>query len=109
MFMRRRSLIAFGRRVLTTASAALVLALAVFAASPGLHAKLHATDNGHDDGCVISLFAAGTPVPVGSVCTVPAVAELRAPRATVADEILVSEPHYLRHPERGPPGVGLKS
>lgn len=86
-----------------------MLALAVFAASPALHAKLHATDNGHDDGCAISLFAAGAPVPVGSVCTMPAVTELRAPRATVPEEILISDPHYLRHPERGPPEVGLKS
>jgi hypothetical protein len=92
------------RRLLAAGAAALVLALTVFAASPDLHRKLHAHAD-HDDGCAVVLFASGVPLPVSAVVAVPPPASFEVPRATVAEEIFVCSPRYLRLPERGPPAL----
>lgn len=104
MHRRRREFVApWLCRLTAGLNVALVLALAVFAASPELHAKLHGGSIGHDDHCPVALFAAGVTTPVGLQVALPAVAEFRVPRAFAAEEIFLSSPRYLRQPERGPP------
>lgn len=96
----------FLRRLLAAGSAALVLALTVFAASPELHDWLHkGTDTGTDDACAVVLFSGGVPVVFDVPAVVPPAAEwTEAVRPAVA-EIFVVSPRYLHQPERGPPAV----
>ena len=96
---------AWMRRVTAGLSIAIVLALAVFAASPELHAKLHGGTISHGDECPVAVLAAGVSVPVAISVAAPVAVELRVPRALTAEEIFVSSPRYLRQPERGPPGL----
>jgi hypothetical protein len=108
-------------RALAVGAAALVMMLTVLAVSPQLHADLHAADPSHahhqgpdhshshsetphtDEGCVVTLFAAGvTAAPAPVVVLAPTVRHTPAtfsPRA----EVFVSSPRYLHQPERGPP------
>ncbi|PAW65560.1 MAG: hypothetical protein B9S34_10590 [Opitutia bacterium Tous-C1TDCM] len=95
------------------AAAALVLALTVFAASPGAHAWLHAgADHAchhgeateEDAGCVVFQFAAGITAPAPQVpVLLPATRTAPAELRTEPRLHLIS-PRYLRQPERGPPG-----
>jgi len=88
-----------------------VLFLTVLAVSPQLHLAFHgqhddcAATNPSDEGCVVTLFAAGvTGAPAPLVVIAPAPTPVRAtfsPRS----EIFVSPPRYLLQPERGPPSV----
>ena len=95
------------------AAAALVLALTVFAASPGAHAWLHAgADHAchhgeateEDAGCVVFQFAGGITAPAPLVPVV--VPATRNPLVDLGTEprLHLSSPRYLRQPERGPPG-----
>ena len=101
-----RSLPGLWRRGLALGCAALVLTLAVFAASPSAHGLLHDDDYchaAHDEGCAVVMFASGVSLPVAPIAITPptAVAQAISP-VTAADVFLVS-PRYLRQPERGPP------
>lgn len=83
---------------------ALIIALGVFAVSPGLHRQLH--DAGAataEDECVIILFANGVSVPLAMVAMVPPAAEWRKPPQRLVLELLLDSPRYLLRPERGPP------
>lgn len=93
-------------RLTAVVNVALVLTLAVFAASPKLHAKLHGGPQGHEDSCPVAVFANGVSTPLGSVVTLPAIAERQVPTAVTAENIFLASPRYLRQPERGPPTLG---
>ncbi|MEO5961147.1 MAG: hypothetical protein ABIZ49_05155 [Opitutaceae bacterium] len=91
-------------RLMAGGSAALVLALTVFAASPKLHDELHAATNvAHGDGCAVALFASGVSLPVAGLAALPPSIEWRTQTSAVAEEIFLASPRYLRQPERGPP------
>lgn len=92
------------RRLSAAGGVALVLALAVFAASPELHGWLH-PDGGTagEDSCAVALFAAGVSLPLGAVPVVAPAAAWLPPAPAVAEEIFLAPPRYLRQPERGPP------
>jgi hypothetical protein len=96
------------RRMLAAGSAALVLALTIFAASPVAHDWLHLDADGAaqaDDGCAVELFAAGVSLPLAPI-SVPLPGETpRAISPAAATEIFLVCPRYLRQPERGPPGL----
>jgi len=97
------------RRLFAASSAALVLALTIFAASPQAHHWLH-VDNaiGADDGCAVVLFANGVSLPLGPLHVLPP-REASAPAAAaVAAEVLLVSPRYLRQPERGPPASSVR-
>lgn len=102
--MRRRSALADSlRRFCAAGGAALVLALAVFSASPQLHDWLHEGGAAHDDDCAIALFAGGIAVSLGGVAIAAPTAAWREPAPVAAAEIFVAAPRYLLMPERGPP------
>ena len=97
-------------------SAALVLALAVFAASPGAHRWLHAHDDDEaaretppasDDTsshtCPVVLFANGVSLPIGPLALTPPTPSSQAVSSVTAAEVFLTTPRYLRQPERGPP------
>lgn len=91
-------------RLVAVGAAVLVLALTVFAASPALHEHLHdATHTHHDESCPIVLFASSADAPPAplSAPIPPLATRLLAP--SIAREIFLSPPRYLRQPERGPP------
>lgn len=108
-------------RITALVAALCVLLLAVFAASPSLHAGLHvATDAGHagcthggtdspvgdaDHACVVTLFAQGA-MALLFFCLLllarPAVAGL-VPRATGA--LAVAQPRYRLVPSHAPPAA----
>lgn len=97
------------RRIIAAGSAAVVLALAVFAVSPNAHAWVHDED-GHEhaapqgDGCAIELFASGVSLPLEfAPLAAPGVATL-VPPPPAPDDLFLAHPRYLRQPERGPPG-----
>ncbi len=97
------------RRLWALGAAALVLLLTVLAVSPQLHTAFHghdddcAAENSQDEGCVVTLFAAGvTAAPTPLVVVAPPQAHLRADFSPHS-EIFVSPPRYLHQPERGPP------
>jgi hypothetical protein len=111
--MRRSALAEFLRRLVAAGSAALVLALAIFAASPDLHGRLHGhdhcpvheknADDSADHTCAITLFAGGLPVPHAALDLAPGAAAWHAQPPAVAERIFLTTPRYLRQPERGPP------
>lgn len=102
--MRLTTLADLFRRVLAAGSAALVLALALLAASPELHERLHAAGGlVGDDHCAVVLFASGVSLATSAVTVLPPVSEWQAQPAVVAVEIFLSAPRYLHQPERGPP------
>jgi hypothetical protein len=100
-------------RAIALMAASCVLLLAVFAASPGLHAGLHAKPadaaqadvpvGDADHACVVTLFAQGV-VPLLVFCLLvlarPAMAGLRL---EIGDEIIVPEPRYRLVPSHAPP------
>ncbi|HVU24919.1 MAG TPA: hypothetical protein VHE13_12410 [Opitutus sp.] len=92
------------RRLVAGASVALLLLLAVAAASPAIHQWLHgdsAPEAG--DSCAVVLFATGVTVAAAAIAVVLAGAAWRVERVREAAEIFVAAPRYLRLPERGPP------
>ena len=99
------------RRLLALGAAALVLLLTVLAVSPQLHTSFHdhhddcTAENTQDEGCVVTLFAAGvTAAPAPLVVVAPPTTHLRA-EFSPHSEIFVTPPRYLHQPERGPPLV----
>jgi len=101
---RRHPFTAFLHRLIAVGGAVLVLALTVFAASPALHEHLHdATHTHHDESCPIVLFASSADAPPAplSAPIPPRATPLLAP--SIAGELFLSPPRYLRQPERGPP------
>lgn len=103
------------RRLIAVGGAALVLLLAVTAASPALHALAHAHATGHEqpatpgtdsaDTCAVVLFAQGVaPITDTAVITLQTLVrhELQLP---AAEEPLLAAARYLHQPERGPPAV----
>ena len=97
----------FLRRFIAVGSAALVLALTIFASSSELHGRLHsAGDTDGDDGCAVVLFASGVSLPLGAITAPPPPIGWRAQPVVPAGEIFLATPRYLRRPERGPPVVG---
>ena len=108
-----------GLRITAMISVALVLMLAVFSASPALHAWLHAHDGtqpaavgghnksapGHDDddGCAITLFASG--VTTALVAVMALIVALRLLNFVAPAEARVSRqvPRYWLPPLCGPP------
>lgn len=99
------------RRLLALGAATLVLLLTVLAVSPQLHTAFHghtddsAAANAQDEGCVVTLFAAGvTAAPASLVVVAPPQTHLHA-EFSPQSEIFVSPPRYLHQPERGPPSV----
>ncbi len=95
------------------AASALVLALTVFAASPGAHAWLHAdADHGchhaqpteEDAGCVVFQFAGGSTTPAPQIPLVLPAARQPLTEAPAEARLRLVSPRYLRQPERGPPG-----
>ena len=103
------------RRLVAAGGAFLVLALAIFAASPAAHTWLHASAapcSGHsladvpdaaEDDCAIVLFASGVALPIGPATLPPPVLTPRGVSPITAAEIDLVSPRYLRQPERGPP------
>lgn len=95
------------RRLSVASAAALVVALTVFAASPVLHGWLHHGDSqGTDDNCAVVLFAHGVSVVLGVIAVVPPSTEWREQPRSIAQEVFLASPRYLRQPERGPPVLG---
>lgn len=94
------------RRSIAFGCVTLVLALAVFAASPLAHGCLHDNDPGvaaSDHGCAVTLFAAGVALSVGQVAVTPPAGVERSVAAHRHADVLLVSPRYLRQPERGPP------
>jgi hypothetical protein len=92
-------------RALAAAGVVLVFALGLFAASPELHGKLHASDQVADDGCAVVLFAGGVVLlTVASALPPRLVAWPETARVAFATPF-VDSPRYLLQPERGPPAA----
>lgn len=92
------------RRLGAAGAAALVLGLTLFAASPQLHDWLHACDHvDADEGCPVTLFAGGVPLPVEQPVVAAPAAFRSAWSAPAREEIFLPTPRYLLQPERGPP------
>ena len=92
------------RRVLAAGCIALVLALGVFAASPGLHEQLHHHDQSSgDDGCAVVLFSNGVSVPLAMPTVPPAPVEWSSQPLAHTTELWSDSPRYLLKPGRGPP------
>jgi len=100
----------------------LVLALAILAASPELHERLHghrinlvnapsqgATHSGagqdadDDDGCVVTLFAQGLVLPLAFLALAFTGQTLRLPGFALVDRVAPESPRYLRLPTQAPP------
>ena len=102
--MRCHGFAEFLRRLLAAGSAALVLALVVFAASPQLHDWLHENDaTAGDDGCAVMLFASGVSLPLGTIALAVPSFDAREQAPVAVAEIFVASPRYRFQPERGPP------
>jgi hypothetical protein len=100
------------RRVLAGGCAMLVLALTIFAASPGAHRLLHDEDHGHahavaEDACAVVLFASGVSLPYACVTVAPPITALHGVSPVAAADVFLVSPRYLRHPERGPPASSV--
>jgi TRAP-type C4-dicarboxylate transport system permease small subunit len=91
-----------------------VLALGIFAASPGLHAQLHDTgDHSHaavplgdaDHVCAVTLFANGL-LGLALFCLFLLLAPLvREVLARAVDEVAATWPRYRLVPAQGPPAA----
>jgi hypothetical protein len=109
----------FLRRLIAAGCAALVLALAVFAASPVAHTWLHdatrapaAPDHGPgsehpvadaEHNCAIVLFAGGVTLSIAPAMPLPPRALSTDRSAATYPDLCLVSPRYLRQPERGPP------
>lgn len=103
--LRRSSPADHFHRLFAAGSAALVLALAIFAASPTAHEWLHASDTGGDDQCAVVLFASGVSLDVAVPVVLPPRETARAADVARAERLFLVAPRYLRQPERGPPAA----
>jgi hypothetical protein len=101
--LNRTTLAELARAVIAAGGAALVLALAVFAASPELHHELHAGAPTSEESCPVTLFANGVSLPLDPVAVVAPEALGDAQRVTPAHEVRLVASRYLLRPERGPP------
>jgi len=112
-------------RAVAALAAALVLALAVLAASPELHERLHghgpaAAGAAHrdgapsgarqaaddEDGCVVTLFAQGVVLALAVAVTALWAQAPRSPILLPSDRVIPAAPRYLRLPSQAPP-VGM--
>lgn len=113
-------------RAVAVLASALVLALAVLAASPELHERLHGhglhtvaaahPGAGHgdavpaapddEDGCIVSLFAQGVVLALAAVALLRAGLALSHLRFVLRDRVPQGPPRYLRLPAQAPP-LGL--
>ncbi len=100
------------QRTLAALGIGLVLALGVFGADAGLHAKLHGADHAdhsHDaeqgGHCAVELFAGGVSLPLdlGGLVAVPVVRTLESDRPP--HEVWIAETPHRQPPGRGPPLV----
>lgn len=97
------------RRLFAASSAALVLALTIFAASPQAHHWLHVDDTLRaDDDCAVVLFANGVSLPVGPLHVLPPREIATAAAHMAAADVFLVSPRYLRQPERGPPASWVR-
>jgi hypothetical protein len=93
----------------------LVLALAVLAASPDLHERLHGHDlhpasaSGHpaaaddEDGCVVTLFAQGIILALALLALAFTGQVVRLADLPAVDRVLPESPQYLFLPTQAPP------
>jgi len=94
----------FAHRALALGCALVVIALAVFAASPELHHKLHVADNDAGaDACAVVLFAAGVSAAVAAIVVAAPTVAFSETAGLTPIRVYVASPRYLRRPERGPP------
>ncbi|HVW19914.1 MAG TPA: hypothetical protein VHC86_01760 [Opitutaceae bacterium] len=92
------------RRLFAAGAAALVLALAILAASPTLHAWLHGEKTPDaDDGCAVVLFVHGITPALGAVLLAAAALRRLPERAAVFSAPLWAAPAHQLPPGRGPP------
>ena len=92
------------RRFLAVGGVALVLLLALFAATPELHRALHAGhEMGDSDDCAVVLFAQGVTSPCDTAILAAIPAEWSVFTRPVAVEVFIASPRYLHVPGRGPP------
>jgi hypothetical protein len=104
LLVRKRWLNESIRRLFAAGSIALVFALGVFAASPGLHAWLHHNDQASaEDGCAVVLFANGISAPLAVVAVPPAPMDWQDHAFPEATGRLVILSRHLLPPGRGPP------
>ena len=98
-------------RLVALGAAALVLLLMVLAVSPQLHTAFHGHSNestaanAPDEGCVVTLFAAGVTAATAALALVVSPQAHLSAEFSLHSEIFVSPPRYLHQPERGPPLV----
>jgi hypothetical protein len=112
-------------RTVASFSAALVLVLAVLAASPELHERIHGHGPGaekpaqhegdhsaggqpadDEDGCVVTLFSQGVVLALALLVLAISGRTLRLPALDPFDREVPAAPRYLRLPTQAPP-VGL--
>ena len=112
-------------RTVASLSAATVLVLAVLAASPELHERLHGHgpgaekpaqhQGGHsggaqamddEDGCVVTLFSQGVILALALLVSAAVGRALRLPDLDPFEREFQAAPRYLRLPTQAPP-VGL--
>ncbi len=104
----------FLHRCCALGTAALVLALTLFAASPTAHAWLHDDDaaavpaNGHEDRCAVILFASGVAMPLAAPAIAPPGDVLAAAIKHAPESLCLRSPRYLHLPERGPPATRVR-
>lgn len=96
----------FLRRWIAAAAVALLLLLSATAAAPALHHWLHA-DGGDNagDNCAVVLFASGLTLAAAPLAVAAPAATWRDLPRTVAADLFLASPRYLRQPERGPPAA----
>lgn len=103
-------------RLTASLAVVLVLALSVFAASPELHGYLHdhagsshagdpqqPGDQGHDDGCVVTLFAQGLLAVAGLFVLALAGRTLPAAAFAAVRRVRPPLPAFLHLPPQAPP------
>jgi hypothetical protein len=105
-------------RITAALGVALLLGLAVFAASPELHGWLHSHDAGaqaaghdgsrgqvpdDDDGCAVTLFAQGLLLPLSLLALAFTGQTLRLLDFALGDRVIPESPRYLRLPAQAPP------
>jgi hypothetical protein len=102
---------------------ALVLALSVFAASPGLHELLHGheraagavhhdaspashpQDADGDDGCVVTLFAQGVVLALAFAALAFTGQTLHLADFWISDRVVPEDPRFLHLPTQAPPAA----
>jgi hypothetical protein len=93
------------RRLFAAGGAAVVLLLAILAASPALHAWIHADSHAESDDCAVVLFASGVTLAATAIAISLPPREWAVVQPVEARDFFPAAPRYLRQPERGPPAV----